>query len=81
MRRTWERKNERSYDPDYNFSAKGNAHPGMPDTNNEGNRDRYVRGEDYRPLRNPLHYADARILKEERDIDLKPYYGQSGQRG
>ena len=52
----------------------------MKDADNSGGRDRYVRGEDYRPYRNPQHFADSNLLRENRDINLKPYYDKNGIR-
>lgn len=81
MKRTWERKNHNDYDPAYNYSKQDHADVALPSATHSNQEDRYVRGEEYRPLRNPLHYSDAKILKEDRHINLKPYYGGSNDRG
>jgi len=71
IKRTWELNHGNT---EHGYSVLGKAHPGLPGASNDEGRDKYMRGEEYRPMRNPMHYADANILKEKRGFNLKSSY-------
>ena len=75
------RMNNRARNDDgFGYASQGKAIPGMLEVDNSGGRFKYLKGEEYRPKRNPLHFSDARMFEDKTGNELRGYMDRGGSR-
>lgn len=79
QKRTRERKLNREFE-EYGYSTTGKAIPGMIGVDNSEGRFKFLKGEDYRPKRNPLHFSDSKLFEENHNVKLRTYFDRNSMK-
>ena len=73
MKLTKERRINRDLDQ-YGYFPEGKTLPSFKGVDNSGGRYKYLRGEEYRPNRNPGHFQNAGMYENNKGVKLMASY-------